>query len=240
MINNSIIKCSILLFIVTLSVNSCNKPEGKDPIKNESNVPIAIDTAATQVQTPPSANSQDPHVVPMPSTGTMPQLSQSVDVDHLAPIGSVPLLHPQQLVEFHPKLPDFLLSTVQEIDKKDEAQSIIFFKLQSDTSHKLKSTIIDINEKGASKLIKEMAHYQKAGHETRVVDGESITSYYIDIKGMPAIKAYIPSKSVATLYILVGDHRAVVLREEKVTSADHLVAAAKTIDFKKFETLSRN
>ena len=237
--NYSIIRCSILLFIVALSFNSCNRPEGKDPTKNDQ-------PAIAQVDTPkPNPPSQVPMgsgnvVIPMPSTGVMPELPQSPGMDRSAPIGSIPLLRPQQLAEFHPRLPDFNLSKAKEVDEKDEVQSVILFRNRKDTSRTIKSTIIDINEKGASKLIKEMAIIQKAGKETRVVEGESITSYYVKIKDMPAIKAYIASKNVANLYILVGDHRAVVMREEKVASADHLVEAAKTIDFKKLETLSRN
>lgn len=99
---------------------------------------------------------------------------------------------------------------------------------------------MDANESVASKQIMDISQMQKKRHETKVVDGESITSYYTEINGMPAVKAYISSKKVATLFVFVGDHRAVAFRENKVSSSDHLVEAAKTIDFKKLETLSRN
>ncbi len=230
---------SILVVIIVFSISSCNRPEGKDPSKSDQPSSNSIDSSKV---TPPTSSPVNPgnSVIPLPSTGVMPEIPSSSDADRLAAIGSVPLLHPQQLAEFHPRLPDYLLSKAKVVDEKNEAQSVVLFRMRSDTSRTIKSTVIDINERGASKLIKEMSQIQKAGHETRIVEGEAITSYYTEIKGMPAIKAYIPSKTVATLYVLVGDHRAVVLREEKVSSADHLVEAAKTIDFKKFETLSRN
>ena len=236
--NFRLIGYCILLFIFTANINSCNKPEGKDPSKSNQSANGIADTPKVASPTP-SANSEN-KIVLKSSNGVMPSLPQPTDAQRLAPVGSVPLLRPGQLAEFHPRLPDFNLSKAKVVDEKKEAQSIILFRMRSDTARTIKSTIIDVNELGASKLIKEMAQIQKAGHETRVVEGEPITSYFTEIKGMPAIKAFIPSKSVATLYVLVGDHRAVVLREEKVTSADHLIQAAKTIDFKKFETLSRN
>lgn len=237
--NIRISRSNILLFIIAVSIISCNRPEGKDPGKSDQPANVVPDTSKSprvgQAPTTP-ANS----ITTGPSAEVIPGLPQSSDPNRSAPIGSIAILRPQQLAEFHPRMADFNLSKVKEIDEKTEAQSIILFRARNDTSRTIKSTIIDINEKGGSKLIKEMSQIQKAGHETRVVEGESVTSYYTEIKGMPAIKAYIPSKTVATLYILVGDHRAVVLREYKVTSADHLVEAAKTIDLKKFETLSRN
>lgn len=230
---------SILLFIIAFSMSSCSRPEGKDPSKAD---PLSSNISDSTKVTLPTVSPVNPgnSVIPLPSTDVMPEMPQSSDPNRLTPVGSVPILRPQQLAEFHPKLPDFLLSKVKEVDEKTEAQSIILFRARTDTSRTIKSTIIDINERGSSKLVKEISQIQKAGHETRIVEGESITSYYTEIKGLPSIKSYIPSKTVATLYILVGDHRAVILREYKVSSPDHLIEAAKTIDFKKFETLSRN
>ena len=169
----------------------------------------------------------------------MPTPSQLSEVNRSAPIGSIPILRSEQLAEFHPRLPDFILSKVQVRDEEKESQSIILFKFRADTTRTLRSTVMDANETAASKLIMQISEMQKKKQETKVVAGESITSYYTEIKGMPAIKAYIPSKNLATLFVFVGDHRAVALRESNVRSTDHLIESAKTIDFKKFENLSR-
>jgi PBP1b-binding outer membrane lipoprotein LpoB len=240
----------ILILLITVVLSSCNRPEGKDLSKGDPTNNAVVDTpSATPAQTPTSVGSSkdasgqqppnDVTLVPNP-TGTMPGNIPPSDANHSAPIGSVPILHSEQLAKFHPRLPDFLLSKVQVHDDQKEAQSIIIFKFRNDTTRTLRSTVMDANESAASKLIWEMSQMQAKKQETKVVDGESITSHYLQIGGMPAIKAYIPSKTVATLFVLVGDHRAIALRESHVKSADHLVEAAKTIDFKKFETLIRN
>ena len=132
------------------------------------------------------------------------------------------------------------MSKVQVTDKKDEVQSIIFFKFQKDTSRVIRSIVMDVNERASGKLIYEMSQMATKKEETRVVSGESITSHFLVINDMPAIKAYIPSRTEATLYVLVGDHRAISLHEYNVKSPDHLIEAAKTIDFKKLETLQRD
>ncbi|MDP4219956.1 MAG: hypothetical protein Q8896_05915 [Bacteroidota bacterium] len=223
----------ILLLISVASINSCNRPDKNDPSKAE-----------PAVATPDTPN--NPPVVSTtpinPGTTTMPKPSSEIPQPSQPsiPAGSMPILRPQQLAEFHPRLPDFMLSKVKEVDQNQEAQSIILFRYIDDTSRYIISKIMDANEKGAGKLIMGISDMQKKGQETRVVEGESITSYYLEIKGMPAIKAYIASRREATLFILVGDHRAVSLREFNVSSPDHLVEAAKTIDFAKFESLARN
>ncbi len=244
-------RCAIFLVILA-SLSACNRPEGKDLSKNDPTNNAVIDTPpappAPVVQTPmPMGSSQnsvpqspnDVKLIPTPSI-IIPQDAQHPEANGKPPIGSVPILRPEQLAEFHPKIPDFMMSKVQVHDDPNEAQSIIIFKYRNDTTRAIRSTIMDANERVASKLIWQMSQMVKKKQETQVVDGESITSYYLVINGMPAIKAYIPSKTVATLFVLVGDHRAIALRESNVKSADHLVEAAKTIDFKKFESLSRN
>ena len=218
-----------------------------------SNSTVVVDTQHTTTAQNPTAPASSPtgtsnitehdptseiKLIPNP-TGMNPQILNPGAPMSSAPIGSVPILRPEQLVEFHPRLPDFTMSKVQVTDNKDEAQSIIFFKYRQDTTRVLRSIIMDVNEKASGKLIYEMSQMAHKKEESRVVEGESITSHYLEINGMPAIKAFIPSKNAATLYILVGDHRAVSLHEYRVKSTDHIVEAAKTIDFKKLETLKR-
>jgi len=240
---------NLLLFIAAAFFTSCNRPEGKDLSKGDPTNNVIVDTLKTlpaQTPTPVGpSNAPQPEasnevtLVPN-SPGGMPEAVPPSDVNRSAPIGSVPILRPEQLAEFHPRLPDFNLAKVNVVDKPDESQSIILFKYRDDTTRTLRSTVIDINERAGGKLIFEMSQMQMKKQETKVVDGESITSHYLKISDMPAIKAYITSKNLATLYILVGDHRAVVLREHNVTSPDHIVEVAKTIDFKRLETLTRN
>jgi hypothetical protein len=51
---------------------------------------------------------------------------------------------------------------------------------------------------------------------------------------MPGAKAYLASKKVATLTVVVNPHRLIQLREDKVGSADHLMEVSKYLDVKKF------
>jgi hypothetical protein len=245
--NISFSRLNLLLFIIAASIISCSRPEGKDLSKGDPTNTTKDSSSSTQTPSPvPSSKvnaaeeeSDDVTLMPTPG-GSLPDIIRKSDVDRSAPIGSVPILRPEQLAAFHPRLPDFDMVKPQIDDDPKEAQSIIFFKYRNDTSRILRSIVMDANERAASKLIWQMSRMQAKKEETEVVGGESITSHYIEINGMPAIKAYIPSKTVATLFVLVGDHRAVALRESHVQSADHLIEAAKTIDFKKFESLSRN
>ena len=225
-----------LLLVIAAAVSAaCNKPEGKDQSKIDPTPGVVVDTPKHPSPSDPGVSTQSPS-----PTGITLVPNDVTDPNKDIPIGSMPLLRPEQLTQFHPRLPDFILDKAKVIDEKLEAQSIILFRFKDDTSRTLKSVVIDANEKASAKLIGEMTQMQKNGKETRMVDGEPVTSYYTVINGMPAIRAYIPAKTLATLYILVGDHRAVVLREYKTSSTDHLLKAAQTIDFKTFEKLNRN
>ena len=177
---------SILLLIIAASISSCNRPEGKDLSKGDPTNNAVVDTpSAPPAQTPTPVgsskeasgqqSSNDVTLVPNP-TGTMPGNVPPSDANHSAPIGSVPILHPEQLAEFHPKLPDFLMSKVQAHDDQKEAQSIIIFKFRNDTTRTLRSTVMDANERAASKLIWQMSQMQKKKQETQVVDGEAFHS----------------------------------------------------------------
>ncbi|MEP7234531.1 MAG: hypothetical protein ABI778_04470, partial [Ignavibacteriota bacterium] len=106
--------------------------------------------------------------------------------------------------------------------------------------HKINATVMEGNERAAAILIDQMSKIQQTKEDTRVVEGEKVTGYFVRINGMPAVKTYIASRQVARLFILIGDHRGISLRETHATSADHIVEAAKTIDFDKFEHLERN
>ena len=244
--NISISRCTILFL---MAASSCNRPEGKDLSKSDPTNNTIIDTPSNPqpASSPTPMGSQkgnteqqpsnEVRLIPTPSV-TIPENNRNPNAG--APVGSVPILRPEQLVEFHPRLPDFFMSRPQIHDDPKEAQSIILFKYKNDSTRTLRSTVMDANERAAAKLIWQISQMQTKKEETQVVDGESITSHYLEINGMPAIKAYIPSKSVATLFILVGDHRAIALRESHVQSTDHLVEAARTIDFRKFENLTRD
>lgn len=153
------------------------------------------------------------------------------------PIGSMPQLRPQVLAQFHPKPKDFTLTKNKDIEEKGIAQSIYFFRYNNDTSRTLRSIIIDQDERVANKLIREMTELRKTGTRTEYPEGEKVTAYYCEVNGASAIKAYIPSKTVATLTILCGDHRVISLREYKATSVDHLLEVARTIDTKKLSEM---
>ncbi len=153
------------------------------------------------------------------------------------PIGSLAQLRPSVLAQFHPKLTDFTLAKNKDIEEKGIAQSIYFFRYTNDTSRTLRSIVIDQDERVANTLIKEMVEIRKTGSRIGYSEGEKITAYYCEVNGASAIKAYIPSKTVATLTILCGDHRVISLREYKATSADHLLEVAKTIDTKKLSEI---
>ncbi|MFI5263472.1 MAG: hypothetical protein ACHQM6_03050 [Candidatus Kapaibacterium sp.] len=243
---------AILLVLIAATLFSCNRPEGKDLSKSDPTNNVIVDTSSrptgTTSPTPtasgPSAQtsgqeeSNDVKLIPAPSA-VIPDAAYP-PANGKAPIGSVPVLRPEQLVAFHPKLPDFYMVKPQIHEEAREVQSIIFFKYKNDTTRTIRSIVMDANERAASKLIWDMSQMSTKKQETEVVAGESITSHYLEINGMPAIKAYIASRQVATLFVLVGDHRAISLRESHVTSADHLIEAAKTIDFKKLEAMTRN
>jgi hypothetical protein len=246
--NITMSRLSILLIIIAAGLISCNRPEGKDLSKSDPTNNIVVDTPsappAPSSPTPSSGasaedQSNEVKLIPTPS-GVIPDNAQPPLANGKAPIGSVPILRPEQLAAFHPKLPDFYMVRPQIHDDAREAQSIIFFKYKNDTTRTIRSIVMDANERAASKLIWDMSQMATKKEETKVVAGESITSHYLEINGTPAIKAYITSRQVATLFVLVGDHRAISLWESHVPSADHLIEAARTIDFKKLETLSRN
>ena len=237
--NSTMSKYFFLLLIIVTGISSCSKHEDKEPVKKDSLATTASDTHSTLQVKPAEDDEQADAFLPYSPGQVIPSPSKVTELSRTAPIGSTPILRSEQMTEFHPRLPDFIIANAEVRDEEKESQSVLHFKFRSDTTRSLRSTIMDINEAGASKLISEITAIQKNKQETRVVGGEAITSYYLEIKGMPAIKAYIPSKELATLFIVVGDHSAISLKEWNVRSADHLIEAAKTIDFKKFETLTR-
>lgn len=153
------------------------------------------------------------------------------------PVGSMPQLRASVLAQFHPKVKDFTMTKNKDIEDKGIAQSIYFFRYNNDTSRTLRSIIIDQDERVANKLIREMTELRKTGIRIGHSEGEEVTAYYCEVNGAPAIKSYIPSKTVATLTILCGDHRVIALREYKATSVDHLLEVAKTINTKKLSEM---
>ena len=140
----------ILIIPLAILLFSCNRPEGKDLSKSDPTNNVVIDSPSA----PHAAASQTP-VQPSPSSG-VPAGDESNEVKLIPtpsgvipgniqpppggkpPIGSVPILRPEQLAEFHPKMPDFIMVRPQIHDDAKEAQSIIFFKYKKDLKINIK------------------------------------------------------------------------------------------------------
>lgn len=146
------------------------------------------------------------------------------------PIGALPRLPSAVLAQFHPNPKGFSRYRSLSYDSSARTESVAFFRAFDDSARLLRCIIADQDERTASTMIKEIVEIKARGYRDFPTNGVTIRAYYTEINGAPAIRGYNPSTKVATLNILCGDHRLVLMREDRARSADHLVEVAKTID----------
>ncbi|MEP7235867.1 MAG: hypothetical protein ABI778_11290, partial [Ignavibacteriota bacterium] len=145
----------VFLFALLASSSSCNRPEGKDGAKGDPSNFGVSDSGASKASNPQT-------VVPNPS----PSGSQAMEDDEYSdqvqliptpnivipdyvprpgaqpPIGSLPMLRAEQLVAFHPRLPEyFMVSPKIHEEPNKEVQSIILFRNKNDSLNTIRSTV---------------------------------------------------------------------------------------------------
>ena len=158
------------------------------------------------------------------------------------PVGSMPIIQSPRLHALHPALPGY---------KKDESRvfhrdvpnviskSVQIYRDLKDTNHTVRFEIIDQNEQAASKMIHEIQSMRDNDNKQVSISpsGEARIAYLTEVNGMIGASCYIESEHVATLALVVGDHRVVFLREQPATDREHLIELVKHFETKKFETM---
>jgi hypothetical protein len=248
----------LLLLVASCAKNGSDIPKSADSASatNQSNGTTAVGSADTVVPVP-GARVPSPLTPPKPGDGGAQVITMLPDSDPAAvppypmaaapkpdqniPVGSMPIVQSGRLAELQPKIPGYRMSP--KMSNKDVANitsrsSALFINMQ-DTTQTIRSTIIDQNERAADQILKDIAGLKKDGGQRVSVSpsGETLTAYMVEFNGATGVKCYIPSKHLATLELVIGDHRMLRLREENVTSADHLVEVAKRFNVKQFESM---
>jgi hypothetical protein len=139
-----------------------------------------------------------------------------------------------RLADLQPKIPGYeLVDQPSNFDGQGQGRSTALLRSTEDPSKTIRAIIKSEDETLNSSFAQKVNELRQAGSLTDYTQGEPITAYYLQVGGMPAAKAYIPSKHVATLTVFVGEHRIIQLREDKVNSADHLVEVSRYLDVKR-------
>lgn len=189
------------------------------------------------VSRPQGAASNEPSPAITPADTGSWQLVDKMPTGHEVPIGKLPLLHSSTLAQFQPNPAGFYRYRSLANDTLIKAESVAFFRAKDDTTRILRSVIVDQNEQSANSLIKELIEVKARGYKDFGKEGETARAYYTEINGIPALHQYNQYKKAAFLNVLCGDHRLVLLREDKVTSTDHLIEVAKTMDLKRLSEM---
>jgi hypothetical protein len=255
---------SLIYPALFLSLVACNKEEeavtqrdtsyiamNQEPVqgttpKTDTIYPAPSPAGSSTPQQPAPATrqaptTQQPQIIRVPDNAPTDPRSQMIPpqiVDRNVPLGGVPLLPAATLAQFHPKHP--MWPQRGRINNKDVPgvhESITLLKNVKDSTHTIRSTVIDQDERTAHTLINQMSALRKQGSITQYPDGEPVTAYFVQIDNALGSRAYIPSKKVATLTLMIGDHRLIQLREEKAENTDNLMEVAMHIDLRKFESL---
>lgn len=144
----------------------------------------------------------------------------------------------ERLSELQPKIPGYtLVEQPSNFDGQGQGRSTALLRSTTDPSKTIRVILKSEDETMASSFAQKLSELKRAGSLTDYSQGEPITAYYLQVGGQPAARAYIPSKHVATLTVFVGDHRLIQLREDKVNSADHLVAVSQYVDVKRLASM---
>jgi hypothetical protein len=157
-----------------------------------------------------------------------------------APLGSARILSSADLATLHPNIPGYTRDQKLQFSRDVPgvvSKSTAIYHNANDPSQTIRLTIVDQDERYAGLMIKEIMGLEaNDGKKTSVSpSGEVLTAYEVRINGTVGASSYIPSEHLATLSLVVGDHRLVQFREQPATSRDHLIEVAKNFDVKKFE-----
>ena len=158
------------------------------------------------------------------------------------PVGQMPILSSKVLATLQPTIPGYIkdpkLVFTRDV-KGIVSKSTGVYRNINDPTQTIRFEIIDQDERAAGPIIKELSALKASGGERTSIspEGEARTAYLTEVNGMIGMGAYIASEHVATLSLVIGDHRLIQLREEKATSRDHLIEVAKSFDAKKFEKM---
>ena len=224
----------------TMAIPQVNQPSGQGAETGSSN----RNAARTR---PPSADSGADRIVQLPSNSPdakppFPIKPPPASQQKSLPIGSMPILTSTQLATLQPTIPGYFKDE-KLIFKRDVfgviSKSTFIYRNQADPSQTIRSTLIDQDERAANQILRDITGLRQNGGERTSIDpsGEALTAYLVEVNGAVGASCYIPSKHVATLALVVGDHRMIELREEQATSRDHLIEVAKSYDMKRFEVL---
>jgi hypothetical protein len=154
------------------------------------------------------------------------------------PVHALNVIPSSQLGELQPKIPGYsFVAQPSNFDGQGQSRSTALLRSSADPTKTIRVIIKSEDETMGSSFEQKVNELRQAGSLTDYSQGEPITAYYLQVGGMPAAKAYIPSKHVATLTVFVGDHRLIQLREDKVNSADHLVEVSKYLDVRRFAAM---
>jgi hypothetical protein len=153
-------------------------------------------------------------------------------------VGAPNVVPSTSLAQLQPKIPGYqLVQGPSNFDGQGQSHSTALLRSTTDPSRTIRVIIKSDDETMPSGSTPKVNELRQAGSLTDYGQGEPITAYYLQVSGMPAAKAYIASKHVATLTVFVGDHRLIQLREDKVNSSDHLVEVSKYLDVKRLASL---
>ncbi len=157
-----------------------------------------------------------------------------------APIGSARILSSTELSKMHPNIPGYNRDPTRLFSRDVPgvvSKSTAIYRNVNDSNQTIRLTIVDQDERFADRMIKEILSLE-ANDGKRISispSGETLTAYEVHVNGSVGASSYIPSEHVATLSLVVGDHRLVQFREQPATSRDHLLEVAKNFDLKRFE-----
>ncbi len=176
-----------------------------------------------------------------PHTPQGPQTGQTGPSKSQMPIGTMPIMSSTQLAKLHPTIPGYRRDESRLFSRDVPgvvSKSTAIYRNANDSNQTIRLTIVDQDERYADLMIKEIMSLEANDGKKISVSpsGEVLTAYEVHVNGTIGASSYIPSEHIATLSLVVGDHRLVQFREQPATSRDHLLEVAKYFDVKKFES----
>jgi hypothetical protein len=251
--------CIVLVVLGGLTVNGCTKHEDAGPRIDSASSSRTDSSSNVHSGTSAQAESND-QVIPAPGPGGIvmlsqddpeskppipltPQTSQTPQTGTTTgrmPIGTMPIMSSTELAKLHPTIPGYRRDEHRLFSRDVPgvvSKSTAIYRNVNDSNQTIRLTIVDQDERYADRMIKEiMALEANDGKKVSVSpSGEVLTAYEVHVNGTIGASCYIPSEHIATLSLVVGDHRLVQFREQPATSRDHLVEVAKYFDVKKYE-----